>query len=68
VADGEDGETVEVMECLATAGVQNPSGSTARLVFELTGVMFKRRHLNRWIEVIYAQISHTAYNETSGIL
>ena len=36
MTDGEDGEIVEVMECLATAGVQNPSSSTARLVFELT--------------------------------
>ena len=36
VTDGEDGEILEIMECLATVGVQNPSGFTAYLMFRLT--------------------------------
>ena len=36
MTDGEDGEIVEIMECLATAGVHNPPGFTAHRMFELT--------------------------------
>jgi hypothetical protein len=43
VAGGEDGEIVETMECLVTAGVIY---STSYVYVGIDGVMLKVRHLN----------------------